>query len=73
MLRYHIYLALIFAFILGSHEGFIALWEDSRTEPLQVYPYLVSSLPPDDQIRLKEGIHIASEQELAELLEDYLS
>lgn len=73
-MRYRqIYLTLFLAFLLGSHEGFIALWRSPGGEPDQVFPYSVASLPPEDQQRLKEGIRIESEADLLRLLEDYLS
>lgn len=67
------YLTLFLAFLLGSHEGFIALWRSPGGEPDKIFPYSVASLPPEDQQRLKEGIFIESEADLQRLLEDYLS
>lgn len=69
----YVYLTLFFAFLLGSHEGFLALWTDGRSEPAEVYPYCVASLPPADQQRLEKGIPIGSRQELLSILEDFLS
>ncbi len=68
-----IYLALIFTFLIGVHDGFIALWTPPEKAPAVVFPYAVTSLPPQDQQRVKEGIHIENEEELRLLLEDYLS
>lgn len=68
-----IWLCLFFAFILGSHNGYVALWEGNDPQPKKVFPYSVSSLPPADQQRLKEGIPIESKEELIRLVEDYLS
>lgn len=68
-----IYLTLFFAFLLGSHEGFVALWTQPGGEPAYVFPYSVSSLPTEDQKRLETGIPIESEETLIRLLEDYLS
>ena len=73
MLRQYLYLTLFFAFLLGSHNGFVALWKDSDPEPLQVFPYQVTSLPVEDQKLLEKGIRIESTGELMRLLEDYLS
>ena len=73
MLRQHLYLALIFAFLLGSYEGFVALWKEPEPEPVKIFPYSVASLPREDQVRLEKGIRIESAEELMELLEDYLS
>jgi hypothetical protein len=73
MKYFPIYLTLFFAFLLGSHEGFVALWVTPGSEPVRVFPYAVSSLPPADQQRLLKGISIESEADLIALLEDYLS
>lgn len=66
-------LTLLMGFILGSHNGYIALWTEGSPEPKKVFPYRVTALPPADQKALEQGIHIDSTQELARLLEDYLS
>ena len=73
-MRYRqIYLTLLLAFLIGNHKGFIALWHDSAGDPAIVFPYSVSSLPPQDQQRINNGIYLESEEELNRLLEDYLS
>ena len=66
-------LPLLLGFILGCHQGYVALWAEGAAEPAQVYPYRVTVLPPADQQALEEGIHAESAQELEQLLEDYLS
>lgn len=71
--RAHLYFSLIFLFILGCKDGYIALWKDSDPEPLRVFPYSVSSLPEADQRALEQGIPIGDEGTLLRLLEDYLS
>ncbi len=67
------YLALIFTFLLGSYNGYVALWKDGAAQPVQVFPYSVQSLPPADQVRLAKGIPITSYEQLQMLLQDYLS
>ncbi len=67
-----VYLALIFGFLVGIQDGYIALWTDGCQKP-QVFPYRAEMLPRADQQRLKEGIRIEDGSELAQLLEDYLS
>ena len=69
----YIYLTLIFTFLLGIHEGFVALWSESGGKPDLIFPYSAASLPEEDQKRLEAGIHIDSEEALIHLLEDYLS
>ena len=63
----------IFGFILGIHEGRIALWKDNHKEPMKIFPYQASMLPEADQERLEQGIHVDSLSELYKLVEDYLS
>ena len=59
--------------MLGIHDGYIALWKGSSAQPLQVFPVRVRMLPPADRQALENGIPISGEQELQQLLEDYLS
>ena len=68
-----IYLSLILSFILGIHDGHLALWKENKTAPEVVFPCPVELLPEADRRALAEGIPITSERELARLLEDYLS
>ena len=65
--------ALLLSFLLGTHNGYIALWESGSTEPLKVFPYRTEMLPKTDQEALSEGIRIDSSLKLAEYLQDYLS
>lgn len=64
---------LLFGFILGIHEGKIALWKDNQKNPIKVFPYQASVLPEVDQKRLETGIHVDSLSELYKMVEDYLS
>ena len=64
---------LLLGFILGNHNGYLALWSDDNIEPDRVYPYRVSTLPPEDQKALRKGIRADNIIELTHLLEDYLS
>ncbi|MBR4289175.1 MAG: BofC C-terminal domain-containing protein [Oscillospiraceae bacterium] len=69
----YVYLTLLFGFLLGISDGYITLWRDGSTQPLQVFPYQAQMLPEADQLALEKGIRIDSQQELDQLLEDYLS
>ena len=64
---------LLAGFLLGSHNGYIALWSDESIDPDRIYPYRVSMLPPEDQKALRQGIHAEDILELTGLLEDFLS
>ncbi len=70
--RFLAYLVML-SLLLGIRDGYIALWKTGEKEPVQVFPYQVSSLPPADQERLREGIVIESKEELISLIEDYFS
>ena len=69
--RYSIFLAI--GFLLGVYEGHIALWKDGSAEPAEVFPFRVEMLPPADQNKLCDGIRIKNPEQLAGLIEDYLS
>ncbi len=59
--------------VLGSWKGYVAIFEENKEEPRQIFPYLVASLPEEDQKALEKGIIVRSDRKLQELLEDYLS
>ncbi len=65
--------ALMAVYILGVHDGKIALWKDGDPEPMQVFPYSAAALPDTEEARLKKGIRIESMDDLDRLLEAYLS
>ncbi len=64
---------LTLGFLLGVSNGQIALWRDGVREPIRVFPYRAELLPDADQKALTQGIHLDDEEQLAQLLEDYLS
>ena len=68
-----LYITLLVGFLLGIHDGYITLWRDGDPNPAQVFPYKAEYLPNADRKALENGIHIGSEEELQQLLEDYLS
>jgi len=74
MKRYRcLFLCLMLGFILGINDGYITLWKESSSVPLKVFPYRASMLPQADQQALENGIYISGQQQLLQLLEDYLS
>lgn len=64
---------LLFFLILGTHRGYLALFDSGKTEPKQIFPCQVALLPPADQQALEEGITVRTDEQLQQLLEDYLS
>lgn len=69
----HISMIILTGFLLGIHDGYVALWEDEDPQPVQVFPYRAELLPEADRAALRKGIRAESAQEMARLLEDYLS
>lgn len=68
-----ILLSLIFSFLLGSYNGYIALWKNSDPEPICIWEYPAAALPAADRAALERGIRIETQEELVRILEDYLS
>ena len=74
MIRKRILTAMLALYvILGSWKGYVAIFEKGETEPRQIFPTQVTSLPPADQQALEKGIIVRNERDLNQLLEDYLS
>ena len=62
-----------FVVILGAWKGYIALVDKGASEPRQIFPTMIASLPPADQAALESGIIVRNDRDLNQLLEDYLS
>ena len=61
------------AVVVGCWKGYVALFTPGATEPKQIFPTMVASLPLADQQALESGILIRNQRDLEQLLEDYLS
>lgn len=59
--------------LLGVWEGKLALFTEGRDNPDEVYDVYIQTLPEEEQERLRKGIVIQNEEELAGWLEDYTS
>lgn len=59
--------------VLGTWKGYVALFDQGQSEPRQIFPYTVTSLPQEDQEALESGIIVRNDRDLQQLLEDYLS
>lgn len=66
-------LILLLGFLLGIHEGRIAIWKDGQSSPWRTFPYPVIVLPSDTQAQLRQGIRIDSMEDLDQFLENLLS
>ncbi len=72
-IRQIFHILLLCSFLLGIHNGYIALWQDNSPNPTAIFPYRAEYLPPEDYRALQDGIRISSNSQLNHLLEDYLS
>ena len=57
--------------LAGEWEGRLAIFLPNEDAPAQVYDVYLASLPDEEQTRLRAGIPLADEVELAKLIEDY--
>lgn len=64
---------LLLYLVLGTWRGYVALYEGGKTEPRQIFPTTVESLPELDQQTLENGIIVRNDRDLQALLDDYLS
>ena len=73
MVKKYSCLVLILGMFLGCRNGYAALWKQGSDCPEQVFPCPVFMFPEKDQEALKTGIPVDSFEDLARLMEDYLS
>ena len=72
MIKKHVLMmALMLTLYLGIHNGQIAVFRNGKVT--KVFPYSASILPPDARNALEEGIAYSTNEELAKLLQTYLS
>ena len=64
---------LFLGFLLGIHNGQIALWQGEDPEPIKIFPYSAQMLPVADRRALEDGIRFETKEDLLRLMEDYLS
>lgn len=64
---------MLWGFLLGVHNGRIALWKGQDPQPYRVYPCPVCVLPREEQAALRRGIRIDTMEDLDKFLENFLS
>lgn len=70
-LRKHLCRALVLSYLLGSYNGFVALWKSEDPEPIYRFPIQVDSLPVSDQVLLRKGIALPDLDAALRAVEDY--
>lgn len=63
--------ALVLGFLLGVHNGRIAVWKDQDPTPMRTIPCPIWVLSPTQQQMLKDGIHIDSMEDLEKMLTEF--
>jgi len=71
--RRHLTALLALYLLLGSWKGYVALFENGKEEPRQIFPCPVSALPDADRTALEQKIPVRNQRALEQILEDYLS
>jgi len=64
---------LMLGFLIGLHNGRIAIWKNEDPQPSYILPYRAELLPPADRENLQKGIRIENEDDLMHLIEDFCS
>lgn len=65
-------MCLCLGYLLGIHDGRLALWRGDDPEPVHIFYVRAQDLPPADQILLRRGLRIENDQQLYAVLENYL-
>ena len=65
--------ALLCSFLLGVHDGRLAMWKDEDPTPCKVFPCPIIVLPKAVQEQLKAGIRLETMDDVNRLLENFLS
>ena len=69
----HLCCAMLLSFLLGVHEGRLAMWKDEDPTPCKVFPCPVIVLPRPVQAQLQAGIRLETIEDVNRLLENFLS
>lgn len=62
-----------YKYTIKEYHGQVALFAYKQNTPLKIYDTFVLNLPPTDQQKLKEGIHVQQDNEMRQLIEDLTS
>ena len=64
---------LLAGFLVGIHNGRIAIWKGDDPQPIKILPYLAELLPEADRTALENGIILDTREDLIRFLEDHCS
>lgn len=61
------------SYLLGEYNGRVSVLSPDTREPEMIFDIFVRTLPDADQELLRQGIRVATYEELTRLIEDYIS
>lgn len=73
MKRHFLSALLLLGFLVGIHDGYVAIWKDEDPQPVYVSPISADALPEQDRQALEKGIHLPNAEALTKAIEDYCS
>lgn len=65
-------LLLMAGYLLGIHEGHLALWEGDDPAPRYIFSVRTATLTQDQRAALASGIRVPDQEALLRLLQEYL-
>ena len=60
-------------YTLSQYDGKLALFKRGYSMPVEIYEVYLSSLPQDEQNKIKSGISAQTDEEILKIIEDYTS
>lgn len=60
-------------YTLSQYDGKLALFKRGYSMPVEIYEVYLSSLPQDEQSKIKSGISAQTDEEILKIIEDYTS
>ncbi len=63
---------LLLGFILGLHNGRVALWKSDDPQPIKIFPWSASFLPDNIRSALEKGIYVEEDSDIGILIQDMI-
>ena len=60
-------------YTFSAYQGKLALFERGYAMPVEIYDVYLDTLPPEEQIKIENGIFAESDAEIQKIIEDYTS
>ncbi len=60
-------------YTFSVYQGKLALFEQGYAMPVEIYDVYLDTLPPEEQVKIENGIFAESDAEIQKIIEDYTS